>query len=45
MWHAHNEAGMMQKKLTMISCAREEMTGGRQDKCRVRGRVFMIDDK
>ena len=44
MWHAHNEARMMQKKPT-ISCAREEMTGGPLDRYRVRGRVFMMDDK
>jgi len=45
MWHAHNEARMTQKKPTMISCAREEMTGGQLDRYRVRGRVFMMDDK
>lgn len=44
-WHARNEAGMVQKKPTMISRAREERTRGLLGRCRVRGRALMMDDK
>lgn len=44
-WHACNEAGMVQKKPTVISCARGERARGLLGRCRVRGRALVMDDK